>query len=120
MPGIQISRSTANGLTVVALAGELDVSAAPALRRELQRSAEAALPDLAVDLTRVEFMDCAIVGVLVRALTVVKAHGGCLRLYGVGDAPRRLMELCRLDGVLCLHDSAESASAVPCHRHAHA
>src|SRR3954447_25698952 len=97
---LDMHAGTVNGLTVVTLAGELDLAAAPALRLALCRAPDAALPDLAVDLSRVEFMDCAVVGVLIAALNTVKAQGGCLRLHGLKGEPMRLMELCRLDGVI--------------------
>src|SRR3954447_6647153 len=108
---------TVDGLTVVALAGELDLAAASTLRLAPRHAPDAALPDLAVDLSQVEFMDCAVVGVLIAALKTVKAQGGCLRLHGFKGGPMRLIELCKLDGVICVHDTAAAANAARCERH---
>jgi hypothetical protein len=55
-----------NGLTLITLAGELDLSQAPALHRALIPAPAASLPDLAIDLRRVEFMDCSVIGALMR------------------------------------------------------
>jgi anti-sigma B factor antagonist len=103
MPGY-ISKKTVDGLTVVTVTGELDLATAPALRHQLRRAADASSPDLAVDLSQVTFFDCAIVGVLVRAMNNVQAEGGCLRLRGLTGGPKRLLDLCHLDGVTCVEN----------------
>src|SRR4051794_870716 len=115
MPG-DISKKTVDGLTVVTVTGELDLATAPALHRALRRADDASLPDLVVDLSGVTFFDCAIVGVLVGALKTVRAQGGCLRLRGLTGGPKRLFELCHLDGVIWLEDTATAARGTG-HRH---
>jgi anti-sigma B factor antagonist len=105
-----------NGLTLITLAGELDLSVAPALRRALIPAPAASLPDLAIDLRRVDFMDCSVIGVLMRAARTVTAAGGCLRLLGPRPAPAKLIQLCELDGVFCVHD-AMTAATTACTRH---
>ena len=118
MQGPVTGKRIVNGLTVVQLAGELDVVTVPDLRRELVVSTSATLPDLVLDLRDVEFLDCGVVGVLVAARSRATAAGGCLRLVGVQQRPRRLLSLCRLDQVFCIHESFASATATKCTRHA--
>jgi anti-anti-sigma factor len=72
------------------------------------------LPDIALDLRSVTFMDCAIVGVLIAVYKDVTSAGGCLRIIAPPREPRTLLELCNLDGVLCVHDSVPSATAPVC------
>ena len=104
-----ICKRTVNGLTVVTVTGELDLATAPTLHRALRRAVDASLPDLVVDFSQVTFFDCAIVGVLVTALRAVQAQGGCLRLRGLTGGPKRLFDLCHLDGVICVEDTAAVA-----------
>ena len=118
MNGRVVGRRTVNGLTVVQLAGELDVVAVHQLRRSLRASYFASLPDLAVDLRAVTFLDCATVGVLIAARNRVALEGGCLRVAGLQTEPRRLLALCRLGDVLCVHESLAEATAVQCAFHA--
>jgi anti-sigma B factor antagonist len=94
-----------NGLTLITLAGELDLSQAPALHRALIPAPAASLPDLAIDLRRVEFMDCSVIGALMRANRTTTAAGGCLHLIGPRPATAKLIRLCELDGVFCVHDA---------------
>lgn len=105
-----------NGLTLVTLSGELDIASAPVLRRSLCASEGATLPDLAVDLRDVVFMDCSVVGILITVRKRVAAAGGCLRLIGTNRGPLSLIKLCRLDGVLCVHDSVDAATTPACDR----
>jgi anti-anti-sigma factor len=104
MPG-DIFKQTVDGLTVVTVVGDLDLASAPALRRALRRADDASSPDLVVDFSQVTFFDCAIVGVLVTALRTVQVQGGCLRMRGLTGGPQRLMDLCHLDGVICVEDT---------------
>ena len=105
-----------NGLTLITLAGELDLSVAPALRRALIQAPAASLPDLAIDLRQVEFMDCSIIGVLMQAHGTVTAAGGCVRLIGPQPEPAKLLDLCGPGGVLCIYEAMPAGTAA-CHRH---
>jgi anti-anti-sigma factor len=117
MRGCVVTRTTVNGLTLVALAGELDLSVVAALRAALSPAADATLPDVAVDLALVDFMDCAVVGAFTSAARSVRAAGGCLRLSGLAPGPTRLARLCGLDEVVCLQDSLAAATGPVCRRH---
>jgi anti-sigma B factor antagonist len=112
-----VGKHTVEDLTLVTLAGELDVATVAGLRRALNASSDATVPDLAIDLRQVTFMDCAVLGVFIDAYNRVAAAGGCLRIIGPPTGPLRLVQLCGLDDVLCVHDSVEVATAAVCVRH---
>ena len=112
-----VDQQIVEGLTLLTVAGELDVLAAAALRRDLAPSPMATRPDVAVDLRQVTFMDCSAVGALIALYRQVHDAGGCLRLIGAEQGALRLVQLCKLDGVLCVHDSIEKAVAPVCGRH---
>jgi anti-sigma B factor antagonist len=116
--GRVLDKATVNGLTLVSISGELDLSDGPLLRRALMGHPGATLPDVALDMGDVDFMDCAVVGVLVSASRAVRSAGGCLRLGALRPGPRRLVELCELqqaaEGTICVHESSAQASAAPC------
>ena len=106
-----VDQVTIDGLTVVTLAGELDLSVASTLRRHLIRSTTATRRDIVVDLRQVTFMDCSTIGVLVVLNNHVRATGGCLQLTGLSPGPLRVLSLCRLLSALPVHDSLEEATA---------
>ncbi|MFF9483096.1 STAS domain-containing protein [Streptomyces sp. NPDC014733] len=86
---------TNDGVTVVALHGELDLLAARALAATLDDLTGTRRPDLVLNLRAVSFIDCSGLSLLCRARHRVRAASGRLRLAGItpGDAVSRLLEL---------------------------
>ncbi|CAL9649779.1 STAS domain-containing protein [Streptomyces sp. enrichment culture] len=90
---------TVGGTTVVTLHGDIDLLAVPALNARLDRLTAVGRPDLVIDLSAVDFIDCSGIGVLCRAWKRALARHGRLRL--VCDSPRflRILRQVRLDDV---------------------
>jgi len=100
--------------TILVLSGELDVSVTPDLRRICRTLASEALPNVVIDLRRVEFMDCSVLGAFVLAHRRAVTAGGRVCIVGTAPGPRRVLRLGGLDDVFCLHDTLGSALvAVP-------
>lgn len=114
--GVIAAQST-DGLSVFTLAGELDFACAAALRHQLTTLPDASRPDVVLDLRRVTFIDCSAVGALVALTRAVVEAGGCVRLVGAQAAPLRVLQLCKLEAVLCFYDSLSEATVAVCPRH---
>ena len=78
--------------SVVVLEGELDLAAAPELRRRVD---EAPGPGLVIDCARTTFIDSAVLKELLRARAELAERGVRLILVGVPAPVRRLMDLTR-------------------------
>jgi anti-sigma B factor antagonist len=107
-PVQEIARN--EGVTVVRLAGELDLYNAEAVREGL---AEAAADDperLVVDLGAVEFLDSTALGVLVEARAKLSNRRAFL-LAAPGLEPRRALEVAGLDRHFSVHETVEDALA---------
>ncbi|MCX3290591.1 STAS domain-containing protein [Streptomyces sp. NEAU-H22] len=89
---------------VVALRGELDLLAAPALRARLDVLTAGPCPDLVLDLRPVSFVDCSGLGVLCRARNRVRARHGRLRLVTGSASLRRVLRHAGMAGVFELLD----------------
>ena len=74
------SRAENGGCTVVVLSGELDITAAPALREELLRLLSPAASRLIIDLSAAGYADASGVAVLVGTARRARLLGGWLRL----------------------------------------
>jgi anti-anti-sigma factor len=86
-------RSGSPGVAVLALLGDLDMSAAGALRGRIE---EAAAGDaLVLDLSAVGFIDSAILKELLRARSELDLRGVRVVLAGVPEPVRRLLDLTR-------------------------
>jgi anti-anti-sigma factor len=80
-----------DGITVLALAGELDMAATPAVRERVE--AAAAGRGLVIDVSQVTFVDSSMLKELLRAATEFDRYGTPLVLAGVPDAVQRLFDL---------------------------
>ena len=94
-PGDPTRRSPIGGWTLVVASGEFDVGNTDVLEQVLRRAVSDDFPDrvLALDLHRVCFMDCAVLGVLVRTRNRL---GPRFRLADPSPAALRLLDLSRM------------------------
>ena len=96
--------------TVVEVAGELDLHTSPPLRDHLLELIHGGVDHLALDLTKVDFMDSSSLGSLVTCLKRIREHDGKLVLVGVGGTPMKVLTLTGLDRVF---DIVGSTSELP-------
>ncbi len=85
--------------TVVEVAGELDLHTSPALRDHVFGLIEGGTGYLALDMTKVDFMDSSSLGSLVACLKRLRERDGRLVLIGVSGSPKKVLGLTGLDRV---------------------
>lgn len=91
--------------TVVEVAGELDLHTSPTLRDHVLGLVEGGAGRIALDLTKVDFMDSSSLGSLVMCLKRIRERDGRLVLAGVGGTPMKVLNLTGLDRVFELRDT---------------
>ncbi len=111
MADVEVSTHQQDGVWVVSVAGDIDVSNADRLREGLDRVLASGQERLVVDLRAVPFMDSTGLGVLVGRLKVVRARRGSMRLVCADPRMLRVLSITGLDTVFALHDTVESAIA---------
>jgi anti-sigma B factor antagonist len=107
-----VSECTAQGLTMVRLAGDQDVATVARLRGRLSPSPGATRPDIVIDLREVGFIDCAVVGAMIGARNAAAGAGGRVHLAGLQRLPERVLRLCGLIDSFCVHDGLNAGTAV--------
>jgi anti-sigma B factor antagonist len=95
------------GITVIALKGEVDLESSPAARKLLLESIDDANRVL-VDLSGVTYIDSSGVASLVEALQVSKKNDTGFALAAPSEPTRRVLELARLDKVFTIHETLEA------------
>jgi anti-sigma B factor antagonist len=86
--------------TVVWLRGEHDVSTVAALSQTMARAIALDDGDLVVDLSDVQFMDAATVGVIIRARDFLRLQSRSLALRSPSSCAARILDLCDLADLL--------------------
>ena len=106
---LHIGEQVIDGTTVLAVAGELDVAASPALSEKLNELIRSGEGDVIVDLKRVSFIDSTGLAVLLNALRrLTRARRRMSVVIGNG-AVLRAFEVTRLHWTFEVFDSVESA-----------
>ena len=96
----------ANGATVIAVSGELDLASSPALQEELDRVASDSTL-LIIDLRELDFMDSTGLSVLVRAHQRAEEQGRRLAMVKGPQQVQRLLSLTGVSDRLTVVDSPE-------------
>ncbi|MBW8483628.1 anti-sigma factor antagonist [Actinomadura parmotrematis] len=117
MTPLQIDTRTAGGVTVVALAGELDLGASARADDAVRAAqADAAHPHLVLDLHALDFMDSAGLNVLITAYRRAAAAGRYLALCGLRPDTARVLDIAGLRAHFTVHDTLDAALAgAPAH-----
>ena len=100
-----VETRTQGAWTVVEVAGELDLHTSPPLREHVLQLIEEGTGLLALDMTKVEFLDSSSLGALVMCLKRMRERDGRLVLAGVAGTPMKVLNLTGLDGVFELAPS---------------
>lgn len=98
-----------NGVSVVSVAGEVDLYTATLLRQALAAALEPDLCRVVVDLAECEFVDSTAIGTLIEANKRLNERNSRLALVAPCSHVQRAIELMGLDNVFALHDSRASA-----------
>jgi anti-sigma B factor antagonist len=96
-------------LSVVDVAGEVDVFSASELAEQLTQLFDAGRRTVVVDLTSVTFLDSTGLGTLVAARNRAEEAGGQLPIIGSGERVLKLFRITGLDEVFEIYPSIEAA-----------
>jgi anti-sigma B factor antagonist len=103
------TRTTDNGVIVVAPSGRLDVAGAPTLKSAIGEAIKNGPPRLVIDMEGVSFVDSTGLGSVIAALKLVRGSKGDLRLAAPNQQVRVVLELTTLDRVFAYYPTVEDA-----------
>lgn len=106
---LTIRMETAGGVEVVALSGEVDMRASPALRSELLGVVERRPARTILDLSGTSYIDSSGVGTLVEFKRKIERVGGRVVLTGMQHRVRSVFEITKLDRFFAIAESVEEA-----------
>jgi anti-sigma B factor antagonist len=92
------------GVATVAVAGEVDLYTAPALKQALSETIDAGARSVLVDLSRATFIDSTTLGVLMGAVKRLRPAGGELAIACNDPNIRKIFEITLLDRIFNIFD----------------
>ena len=110
MSPYEVDLEARDGVVVVALSGEFDMSHVSTLESQLRSAMLEDPPHVVIDFSKTTFMDSTALGALVGAAREASERSGWLRL-ACADKPaiRRILELTQLDSAFGLYDGVDEA-----------
>lgn len=108
MVSAELDVRTCGDHVMVTLHGELDVIDAAAVSTVLA-AAVAGAPQVVIDLTGLEYIDCCALGVLSRTRSQARRAGGDLLLAAPGALVRRVIAVAAMSADFTVHASAGEA-----------
>jgi len=101
-----------DGIGLIVLGGEVDISSAPRFKEEFEELIGAGHADIVIDLKGVTFIDSSALGVLVGAVRRLHPLGGRLVVVAEGHAVMRPVTLTGLDQVFTVVSTRDDALGV--------
>ncbi len=106
---LKIERLEVGSVTVLRAAGEIDDVSANTLREKVRNCVADKRYQIALDLSKVVYMDCMGAGALLECLGSLQKCSGDLKLAGMNLQSRRLLSTLGLGHVFESYDSESSA-----------
>ena len=95
-----------DGVTILQVAGEINISTSPDLRKVFEKNAG---KKLVVDLAKVNYIDSSGLATLVEMLKKMKSQGGSLGLAGMSEKVKSLFEITKLDKLFLVYNTQAEA-----------
>ena len=111
---MELDISTADlgdGVATVAVAGEVDLYTAPALKQAIGDAIDQGARNVLVDLSRTTFIDSTTLGVLMGAVKRLRPAGGELAIACSDPNVRKIFAITLLDRIFAIFDSPDDAVA---------
>jgi anti-sigma B factor antagonist len=97
------------GMTVMALSGEIDMYSSPTLREEMMGLIDKKVTPLLVDFKRVSYIDSSGIATFVEGLKHMMSYGGRLKLIGLLEGVWEIFRFSKLEKVFEIYGSIEDA-----------
>ncbi len=106
---MKIDITSSNGLPVIAISGEIDMSSSPALRSHLLEFVQKKTPTLFIDFREVSYIDSSGIATFVEGLRGMMPYGGKLKFVGIPDKIGEIFSFSKLDRVFEIYGTIDDA-----------
>ncbi|MCX6356968.1 MAG: STAS domain-containing protein [Candidatus Aureabacteria bacterium] len=94
---------------IIELAGEIDIYNCGEIKKLIDAYIARKIVKIIVDMGKVSYIDSSTIGVLISEVKRLEQQKGGLRLLNLKGAPRNVLEMARLEGVLRVCESEKEA-----------
>ena len=106
---MQINARESNGVTILELAGEIDINTSPGVRRSFDQLIKEGKNKILLNFAQVTYIDSSGLATLVEMLQRLKRLNGLMRLANLSEKVRGLFEITKLDKIFSIFSNQEEA-----------
>ena len=106
---MELTSNQIKDINVLELSGSFDIYTATMVRNWMEQATAASPANIVVDLSDVHFIDSTALATLVQGIKRARQHQGDIRLSGLRQPVRMVLELTRLDKVFEIYGTKEAA-----------
>jgi anti-sigma B factor antagonist len=106
---MQIKERKANGVAILELSGEIDISTSPEVRKAFDRLIKDEERKVLLNFDQVGYVDSSGLATMVEMLQRLKRYGGLLRLSNLSEKVKGLFEITKLDRLFSIFSVEEEA-----------
>jgi anti-sigma B factor antagonist len=99
-----------NDVVIFRVKGDIDAYSSPSLKDKVVKEIENGTKKIVLNLTNVDYIDSAGLGVLVALLKRIKKEQGILRISGLKPNILKIFQLTRLNQIFDIYNTEEEAS----------
>ncbi len=103
---MEIKLTETNGVTIVAIDGEINISTSPQLKKDMEKVTNS---KVVINLGKVGYVDSSGLATLVELLKKARSKGGALYLTHLSDKVRSLFEITKLDKLFGIYPDDATA-----------
>ena len=101
-----------NDVVIFRIKGDIDAYSSPSLKDKIVKEIESGTKKLVLNLTNVDYIDSAGLGVLVALLKRIKKEQGVLRIAGLKPNILKIFQLTRLNQIFDIFNTEEQAANI--------
>jgi anti-sigma B factor antagonist len=106
---LELSSHQVKNVNVLKLSGSFDIYAAKVVREWMNTATQLVPSNIVVDLSDVDFIDSTALATLIQGMKRARSNQGDIRLSGLRQPVRMVLELTRLDKMFEIYVGSEEA-----------
>ena len=106
---MDITSREENGVAIIMLEGEVDISAADLVRGKMKKLIDEKRKRILVNMADVPYIDSSGLGMFVETMQEIGKYGGEIKLAGLTDDVKKVFELTRLNKFFSIFDQEKDA-----------
>jgi len=106
---MQIAKTEENGITIISVDGEVDLTSSPELRSAFDELIDAKVKKVVVDFEKSDYIDSSCLATLIEMQERMEDIEGDMAIANISDRVKSIFEITKVDKLFKIFDSKQEA-----------